>query len=210
MLTSSPIISHSANASPSTFHYAPTRSPHSSPSRTLAGLPRRQTKSSATVSSRTSSAQIRSRPYVGIDAATQYSPMEPVSYVEAPREAASANPPLVPRPQPAAASSGLLQQPTLPAPPPMPQASPTTLLSPSKRRNSQSPATNTARQAESSSAATKRARQSARPPKLLPQRYELCENEDMVVLISHMLAELIETNDALALRSGSLTRFHSR
>lgn len=32
----------------------------------------------------------------------------------------------------------------------------------------------------------------------------------MVVLIAHMLSELIETNDALALRSGSLTRFHSR
>jgi hypothetical protein len=45
----------------------------------------------------------------------------------------------------------------------------------------------------------------------LPQRYELCHVEDMVVLISHMLAELIETNDSLALRgSGSLTRFHSR
>ncbi|KAM0270858.1 hypothetical protein ACHAQH_009303 [Verticillium albo-atrum] len=32
----------------------------------------------------------------------------------------------------------------------------------------------------------------------------------MVVLIAHMLSELIETNDALALRSGNLTRFHSR
>lgn len=32
----------------------------------------------------------------------------------------------------------------------------------------------------------------------------------MVVLIAHMLSELIETNDGLALRSGSLTRFHSR
>jgi len=34
--------------------------------------------------------------------------------------------------------------------------------------------------------------------------------EDVVVLIAHMLGELIETNDALALKSGHLTRFHSR
>ena len=47
-------------------------------------------------------------------------------------------------------------------------------------------------------------------PKILPLAYEHCAVTDMVVLIAHMLSELIETNDALALRSGSLTRFHSR
>ena len=44
----------------------------------------------------------------------------------------------------------------------------------------------------------------------MPVLYEFCPVEDMVVLIAHMLAELIETNDALALRPGNLTRFHSR
>ncbi|OIW27548.1 cyclin-related 2, partial [Coniochaeta ligniaria NRRL 30616] len=45
---------------------------------------------------------------------------------------------------------------------------------------------------------------------ILPQKYELCRVEDIVVLIANMLCELIETNDALALKSGHLTRFHSR
>lgn len=31
-----------------------------------------------------------------------------------------------------------------------------------------------------------------------------------MILIAHMLGELIETNDPLALQSGNLTRFHSR
>jgi hypothetical protein len=48
------------------------------------------------------------------------------------------------------------------------------------------------------------------PPKILPLRYEHCPVEDMVVLIAHMLGELIETNDALSLKSRNLTRFHSR
>lgn len=47
-------------------------------------------------------------------------------------------------------------------------------------------------------------------PKVLPLAYENCPVGDMVILIAHMLSELIETNDGLALRSGSLTRFHSR
>lgn len=34
--------------------------------------------------------------------------------------------------------------------------------------------------------------------------------DDLVILIAHMLGELIQTNDPLALTSGRLTRFHSR
>lgn len=92
----------------------------------------------------------------------------------------------------------------------------TGVLSPGKRRKSQASAelaqvTAAIRgdEAESSNSA-KRQRQAPAPVKILPQKYEFCSGEDMVVLIAHMLAELIETNDALALRSGSLTRFHSR
>lgn len=47
-------------------------------------------------------------------------------------------------------------------------------------------------------------------PKTLPLAYETCSIGDIVILIAHMLTELIETNDALALSSGNLTRFHSR
>jgi hypothetical protein len=56
----------------------------------------------------------------------------------------------------------------------------------------------------------KRVKPDTTPPKVLPLRYEHCAVEDMVVLIAHMLGELIETNDTLALKSGHLTRFHSR
>lgn len=92
----------------------------------------------------------------------------------------------------------------------------TSVLSPGKRRKSQA-SKDLARvtaaletdEAESSSA-PKRQRQAPAPVKVLPQKYELCSWEDIVVLVAHMLAELIETNDALALQSGNLTRFHSR
>lgn len=47
-------------------------------------------------------------------------------------------------------------------------------------------------------------------PIFLPSRYEFCPVEDMVELISHMLGELIATNDLDAIASGGLTRFHSR
>lgn len=47
-------------------------------------------------------------------------------------------------------------------------------------------------------------------PIFLPSRYEFCPVEDMVELISHMLGELIATNDLDAIASGRLTRFHSR
>lgn len=58
--------------------------------------------------------------------------------------------------------------------------------------------------------AAKRSRPEVAPPKMLPEQYEFCLVEDMVVLIANMLGELIETNDGLALKSGHLTRFHSR
>lgn len=46
--------------------------------------------------------------------------------------------------------------------------------------------------------------------KILPRKYENCEEEDMVVLIASMIAELIQRNDLLPPQSGVLTRFHSR
>lgn len=56
---------------------------------------------------------------------------------------------------------------------------------------------------------TKRVK-SAEDVKILPIKYEFCEVEDMVVIIANMISELIQTNDSLPLRTGVLTRFHSR
>ncbi|KAK7746922.1 Pho80p cyclin [Cytospora paraplurivora] len=86
-------------------------------------------------------------------------------------------------------------------------------LSPNKRRIAEGPEvlsgeSSTAVQA--AGALPKRVKPDVPPPKVLPVRYELCAVEDIVVLIANMLAELIETNDSLAMRSGQLTRFHSR
>ena len=88
------------------------------------------------------------------------------------------------------------------------------VLSPNKRRVSTDllaggGGAQTARDSPEPAATSKRARTDAQPPKVLPQRYELCAVEDIVELIAHMLAELIATNDAI-MSSGSLTRFHSR
>jgi hypothetical protein len=56
----------------------------------------------------------------------------------------------------------------------------------------------------------KRARPAKTEVKVLPVKYEFCEVEDMVILIANMISELIATNDGLPLRTGVLTRFHSR
>lgn len=89
-------------------------------------------------------------------------------------------------------------------------SNPTT--SPSKRRHSQGaePADDGPSVAHSPSTLPKRPKPEIEAAKVLPQRYELCDVEDIVILIAHMLGELIETNDALARRTGHLTRFHSR
>jgi hypothetical protein len=84
-------------------------------------------------------------------------------------------------------------------------------VSPTKRRSSPAPTNPEATAAESSSQqTTKRPKPDTPPPKVLPDRYELCAIEDIVELVAHMLAELIATNDAIRISNGGLTRFHSR
>jgi hypothetical protein len=56
----------------------------------------------------------------------------------------------------------------------------------------------------------KKARPDAPPVRLMPLQYENCNTRDLVVLIASMLMELIRYNDAIPLRDGQLTRFHSR
>lgn len=181
--------------------------------------------------------------YVAVDAATQYSPMEPHNYFAPPvattklplapdtslpnltarghvlssqTRRSSSQPELIDRNVPDHSRGGATDTTTAYTPsenpdqPPMLKALPP--QSPNKRRNSQGPGAVMEEASSSSSAQSlpKRAKPDTAPPKVLPVRYELCATEDIVVLIADMLSELIETNDSLAMRSGSLTRFHSR
>jgi hypothetical protein len=246
MLTRSPVPASpstvSTRSSFPTFHYAPAPSPRHSPSRPPPALSSRQSTSSPSGSgSITSPSFPRTKRYVGVDAATQYSPMERVDYrtgaiVAPPSLPASTDlvpePPPPPQPQPmvlAEDTSSLSQQPnhpvtatSLPTKSVPASSKPVGRMqggsseqptSPVKRRNSQGPGSANAATApavQEPANLPKRQRPEEVAPKTLPVRYELCPVEDMVVLIAHMLGELIQTNDGLALRTGHLTRFHSR
>lgn len=212
------------------FRYAPrppspsTRSPHQSPTITTS-LRRRHSKHSAPSpppGSHKSPSQHRPRQYVGVDAATQYSPMEPFDPTVPLRAADAPAPRKKPTSPPTAeklATPPILPPKAIEPPVERPvQPSPETTqsdrqsanpLSPTKRRNSHDHSIVSAVGASQSSS-PKRTRPNASPPKILPLRYELCEIEDMVILIANMIGELIETNDSLAMKSGNLTRFHSR
>ncbi|KAI0200535.1 cyclin-domain-containing protein [Astrocystis sublimbata] len=241
MLTSSPVAPRptSASASPRDFRYAhaprpaspTTRSPHQSPKIT-ASLRRRHSKNTVAIaaaapspsppaalrSSSSPSQQHTPQQYVGVDAATQYSPMEPFDPT-VPLRAADAPAPRKPSSTSAADDKIATRSlpPTdaaVPPPEPRPETAPpdresANPLSPSKRRNSHDQGAATA-VGTSQSSSPKRTRPNESPPKTLPLRYELCDVDDMVTLIANMIRELIETNDSLAMKSGNLTRFHSR
>ncbi|KAK5661533.1 hypothetical protein OQA88_11437 [Cercophora sp. LCS_1] len=229
MLVQSPALTTSVNASPRSFHYAPAPSLRQSPSWVSAALSRRQSTSSAATSVASPTIS-RAKRYV--DAATQYSPMEPFDYTAgasarpAPGETQRSEPPPPPPPGPKAMSlpnERLTEASTEPPKPPkaVPEAArehkgpqhsgAVQSLSPSKRKSTDEvPSKAQPNAAESPSTLAKRPKPAEAPPKILPLKYENCAVEDVVVLIAHMLGELIETNDALALRTGHLTRFHSR
>jgi hypothetical protein len=120
-----------------------------------------------------------------------------------------------PRTEPVRVEAPPPQPPAVPAPPIMAPTAPSPtkpLLQPEspamKRRQSQD--VPTAVVGTSQALPTKRAKSDQTSVKVLPFKYEFCPVDDMVVIISHMISELIETNDQLPLRSGVLTRFHSR
>lgn len=247
MLAQSPALAPSVNASPRSgflnLHYAPasSSSPRQSPSWVSAALSRRKSPSPAAAVIASPSPARASR-YV--DAATQYSPMEPFDYTAASTtasrapapesESAPPNDAALPLDAPPSPGSQAMTLPADPAPgsdaepattkpvpgvpsvikphPSLPADSTVQPLSPSKRKNSPEPGPSTALTglAESPSTLSKRAKPDEAPPKYLALKYEFCAVEDMVVLIAHMLGELIETNDKPALRTGHLTRFHSR
>jgi hypothetical protein len=180
-------------ASSPSFHYAPI-------SRSLPGSPSTRDSKSKTQQRLSSKPVVASRVQY-VDAATQWSPhmnfkmdprTEPVRVeAPAPQQSAPSAPPIV-TPAPSSPTKPLLQ----PESPAM------------KRRQSQ--VVPTAITGSSQPLATKRAKSEESSVKVLPFKYEFCPVDDMVVVISHMISELIETNDQLPLRSGVLTRFHSR
>lgn len=63
---------------------------------------------------------------------------------------------------------------------------------------------------EMTSSSPKKQKQEHPPEKLMPLKYEDCDVKDLGVLVSDMLLELVRHNDALPLKDGQLTRFHSR
>ncbi|KAI1805725.1 cyclin-domain-containing protein [Daldinia bambusicola] len=223
MLTSSPSIPGATSASPRTFHYATSRSPQQSPKITVP-LPRRQSRHSLSHTSPStplrSPSLSRSKQYVGVDAATQYSPMEPFdptvplrsAQVSGPRISSSTTSTITKTSQTKQQSSADNTSGPISTPNSSSRAESQT-LSPNKRRKSQDPIAidpSSSVVALSQPSSPKRSKPNECPPKVLPLRYDLCDREDMVVLISNMLGELIETNDSLAMKSGHLTRFHSR
>ncbi|KJZ75602.1 hypothetical protein HIM_05065 [Hirsutella minnesotensis 3608] len=208
MLKTSPVLVSSANASPTSFRCGHPPAPSSSGSPPSTSSRSRHTASwvgpSPTAPPPRSPCQVR----VG---ATDQADTSPSS--SSPRQS-SREPPPVP------AASALTQANAQPVAPAARVQHTARVPSPVKRRGS--PASGgshprTARDAPADpsqrpppEASSKRPKANEPPPKILPQKYELCAAEDMVELIAYMLAELITTNDAIRISSGGLTRFHSR
>ena len=231
MLARSPVpTTNPANASPRnsfhSFHYAPAPSPRYSSPRVPAVAKSRRSSSNSSVSAIVPPPASQPNRYVAVDAATQYSPMEPMDYAtgallprvpptNSDRHSSKAQKTMAaPEERPAVAVQPPAR-PTKPVPsgPKQRIEAPSLPTSPSKRRNSQGPGSISALATEplqNPSTLAKRMKPDSAPPKVLPLQYEFCAVEDVVVLIAHMLGELIETNDSLALKSGHLTRFHSR
>jgi hypothetical protein len=180
-------------ASSPNFHYAPI-------SRSLPASP--STRDSQLKAQRLSSKPVPADRVQYVDAATQWSPHMNFK-MEPPRTEPLRVEPPPPQPPAASAPPLVTSAPLSPAKPLLQPESPAM-----KRRQSQD--VPTAIVGSSEPLATKRAKSGDSPVKVLPYKYEFCPVDDMVVVISHMISELIETNDQLPLRNGVLTRFHSR
>ena len=206
MLKSSPVLTASANTSPTTFRYAPAQSPHASPRNTAPKQVRRPPPPSVSsvsqvaaavtgaaqvpmLSAPSSGAGSSSVPSASAAAGQDASPAAVAT--ESTKTASTTEAATSAQPQLAVTANGAPIQ---------------TDVSPPKRRGS--PSTDDPSKSVPESA--KRIRPDQQPDKLLPQRYELCAVDDMVELIAHMINELIATNDAIHTANGGLTRFHSR
>ncbi|KAF5598544.1 phosphate system cyclin PHO80 [Fusarium pseudocircinatum] len=201
MLKTSPALSASANASPTAFRYATSSPQHSSkPSPALRRRPSTRSDTPSSADAMKSSPIQRPRQYVANDSGIHGSPevQRPPPSIS---QKASAHPAQSPAPSRPSQDQAVQQG----------QGQALSGVSPTKRRSSPTPTNLGAVAAANSSPQTsKRAKPATPPPKVLPDRYELCAVEDMVELVAHMLAELIATNDAIRISNGGLTRFHSR
>ncbi|KAF5025327.1 hypothetical protein F66182_2585 [Fusarium sp. NRRL 66182] len=203
MLKTSPALSASANASPTTFRYATSSPQHSSkPSPALRRRPSTRSNTSSSADVMKSSPIQRPRQYVANDSGIHGSPAEAQQPPSSLSQKPATHPPQSPRPSPMSKTSA----------PPSRSSQALSGVSPTKRRSSPAPTSSEATTTTNSPPpqTTKRAKPDAPPPKVLPDRYEFCAVEDMVELVAHMLAELIATNDAIRISNGGLTRFHSR
>jgi hypothetical protein len=135
---------------------------------------------------------------------TQYSPMIQKMDDARPFPTSSTSQILSRTEPPVVASTGLPT--SIPPSPTKPILQPE---SPSVKRKSSD--TDHSSAAKNEELAPKRTRSAPTAGKILPAKYEECAVEDLVKLIASMIAELIETNDALPPRPNPvLTRFHSR
>lgn len=191
-----PLPQHRASpASSPIFYHAPTS--HSLPSSPLS----RRNSSSRSKGSTTYRTPPQRAQAQYVDAATQWSPIMNSKAGQPVERSATVK---VEQTEESDAPASAIA-PSLPPSPTKPALQPE---SPGlKRRQSQGTASSIPTTTQS--IRTKRPR-SDQEPKVLPVKYEFCAVEDMVILISNMIQELITTNDQLPLRSGVLTRFHSR
>lgn len=174
------------------FHYAPTKLGSATPQPGLF-----KSKSQVTLSP-------SKPPHVVqyVDAGTQWSPIMSSKMDDTPLDLKSA-----PEKQPAQLETLISTVPsTLPPSPTKPALEPESPTM--KKRHIRDEEVSAVSSIVTSS--PKRTKPAQLPVKTLPARYEFCEVEDMVIIISNMISELIQTNDRLPLRDGVLTRFHSR
>lgn len=224
--------SHNGSSSYRFFPATVSTSPHPTiKTPAAAAFPRQPTHSPAfkphkrrpwSISSKTYSAPIAAHQQarLTVDAGTQYSP--PIlPAIESPPSPVIAHPssslgkrrdmsisPKIP-PEPALEPQMVFKRTTSTDPS---QQQPTSFSQPTAASSSITLAKTSSSAASSSShgSSAKRSRQAKPAVKEMPEQYETCDVKDLVVLISNMLMELVRFNDAIPLKDGRLTRFHSR
>ncbi|TEY43447.1 hypothetical protein BOTCAL_0371g00090 [Botryotinia calthae] len=196
----SPSLTRS-QASPTLYHYAPTGTRPSLSRRTSAANKPSPSPQSQPQPQQQSIPQSQPRKWVYVDASTQWSPpMMPSRMADGASpsvEVKVEDPPHEPTIAPEQPNANVLRNINPPIQPESPSM---------KRRQSAIEDAHTPSKKEFLS---KRVKPQA-SVKILPRQYEHCEEEDMVILIASMIAELIQRNDALPPQGGVLTRFHSR